>query len=1196
MFKLKLFSIASDSQSENDLEDENFQKDLNLSLKINQPENNQDPQAPIKKQKSQRFSNSFLSTFKSKSKDFDSLNQDNQTKLNKKVKRSSTLQGYKDLEIKYKSEDLRRQDDLSHKKKFKYIVKFNSKLKILWDIFMILCAVFNSYMIPFCVAFDPTFSNTSLYDYANDTVNYLFILDIILSFRTSRLNLITGEEILNPRLIAQQYVKTADFWFDLISAPPYDKMGSSDAISFFNMLKTIRIMRIGIIIEKLNIKKGYKIVLKLLNIIFLQLITIHIQACLFYYVCTLNKTWLPPSEWELIDATHFYESEDYNYKYWVTIYYSVLIYSVNDIGATAVIERAFVGYMGIFFSIINANIFGLISLLTRDLQRQQFQFHQEIQDAVAAMISFNIPTKNQSVFKNYVRLTQKQRYFPQELHAFLNSISSSLRLKVQIHVLKPTLFSNKHLGPIFQNTYDQSILEKFIEQNDNMYIIAQGVCTVKQKPRGAMIYMSRRSASVYSEYYSILASIEHSKFSDMMQKFPKICNALKQSIAQYKDESQRFLNNALQRVYYLNNLTEDDNNSLIYNFKYQNFEKGNHILSPGDIPDSLMIISSGIVEVYTDIKKGGEFPLEYLGIGGILCHHLFLFKKPVLLPIRCVTKVQVMSLSIRKVEFLLNHNQFSSLNKEIKKVKQDFFTFGFERLFIDILQGFNPQKQVDNEKYERTCFQNKIIKNSFIYLLQKIRNNSSRPQVNEILQNMIMRKKAEIKYQKKQLADLMNRSANPEQFEEQSDILLRKDDVKSVKYFLTQMQLNIDYQGEGIARLKKKFLYSLTEGAAYNTLLKRKKFQQKRSYNMMFCSLEDQILDEFKQNEKVDGIESSKQKNSESIKGILTNKKSTNLFVNDQETDIPQQFTFSNKEFTNNNQSKQSKQSERIKHIQENWDTYHSNHEADESMEEGHYNFDDQDRNKLIKSMSKNFTPQTMKNQKLNTNLQFKNLSSNSEESRHSVKHSDVSFQLNNSQPKVNQEEEWNINKDTQPKTQLNVFQIRKKIEEKFQNEIRHKIEAMGIKIIDDDPVPFHLIDWHNQQNESDKPSEFQSQNSNGQNLTLSNHSPNLYAKQLSPAFQKVQNFGMNLDPLSLNKPKTFLKLKSQEQNQDQQSSNQKEKLVFKDLRKFIAEKEEQKQSDLQKDPNRPRRKKIIYSQSGSTKNQQLWQEDNLNF
>lgn len=88
---------------------------------------------------------------------------------------------------------------------------------------MILCTIFNTFTIPFVVAFEPPFSKTALYDLSNDSINYFYMLDILITFRTSRLNKTTGEEIIDPKEIAKDYILSFNFWLDVFSSPPYDK-------------------------------------------------------------------------------------------------------------------------------------------------------------------------------------------------------------------------------------------------------------------------------------------------------------------------------------------------------------------------------------------------------------------------------------------------------------------------------------------------------------------------------------------------------------------------------------------------------------------------------------------------------------------------------------------------------------------------------------------------------------------------------------------------------------------------------------------------------------------------------------------------------------------------------------------------------------------------------------------------------------
>ncbi len=52
----------------------------------------------------------------------------------------------------------------------------------------------------------------------------------------------------------------------------------------------------------------------------------------------LNKSWVPASE-ALTLAGGFYEYDDDSYKYATVIYYSVLMYLVNETAPTVLYER-----------------------------------------------------------------------------------------------------------------------------------------------------------------------------------------------------------------------------------------------------------------------------------------------------------------------------------------------------------------------------------------------------------------------------------------------------------------------------------------------------------------------------------------------------------------------------------------------------------------------------------------------------------------------------------------------------------------------------------------------------------------------------------------------------------------------------------------------------------------------------------------
>ena len=76
------------------------------------------------------------------------------------------------------------------------------KGRINWDLCIIVLAIFNSITIPIQLSFKPPFLDSVMIRYINNMIDLCFILDIVLTFRTTYFNPITGDEINEPKMIA----------------------------------------------------------------------------------------------------------------------------------------------------------------------------------------------------------------------------------------------------------------------------------------------------------------------------------------------------------------------------------------------------------------------------------------------------------------------------------------------------------------------------------------------------------------------------------------------------------------------------------------------------------------------------------------------------------------------------------------------------------------------------------------------------------------------------------------------------------------------------------------------------------------------------------------------------------------------------------------------------------------------------------
>jgi len=63
-------------------------------------------------------------------------------------------------------------------------IRATSDFKFRWDILIMLLAIFNCFFVPLQVAFDPPSLNDKKFNIANSIIDFIFLIDIIICFRT----------------------------------------------------------------------------------------------------------------------------------------------------------------------------------------------------------------------------------------------------------------------------------------------------------------------------------------------------------------------------------------------------------------------------------------------------------------------------------------------------------------------------------------------------------------------------------------------------------------------------------------------------------------------------------------------------------------------------------------------------------------------------------------------------------------------------------------------------------------------------------------------------------------------------------------------------------------------------------------------------------------------------------------------------
>ncbi len=196
---------------------------------------------------------------------------------------------------------------------------------------ILIISVWNSFSIPIDIAFEPPEFEKMPNVIANHIIDVIFAIDLIMHFRTTIINDVTGEEIVKPSQIAFTYLK-GRFIIDLLATIPFDTLfqniigaNISGKLSIFSLLKLFRVLRLTKVISFMNASDDIKHSLKIFKLLFYLILYIHCQACAWFYFTNFDKTWFP-LEKILLGQTYFYDDHvSVLYQYTYSIYHSVNI-------------------------------------------------------------------------------------------------------------------------------------------------------------------------------------------------------------------------------------------------------------------------------------------------------------------------------------------------------------------------------------------------------------------------------------------------------------------------------------------------------------------------------------------------------------------------------------------------------------------------------------------------------------------------------------------------------------------------------------------------------------------------------------------------------------------------------------------------------------------------------------------------------
>ena len=193
------------------------------------------------------------------------------------------------------------------------IIDSLNKNKQLWDLLILVMAIFNSFAVPLEYVVTELLENQN-YAMLDLIINILFIFDIVIGFRTTYFDAF-GMEVRDPKQLAKNYL-AGMFVVDFMSSIPYRYakmiipfLGS---ISFLKILKIARISRFAPFVQKLEMTEEDKATLKIFQLLLILVLILHCLGCFWFIIVIRENVWAPPLDFIYVqrhEYNRFYDLE-----------------------------------------------------------------------------------------------------------------------------------------------------------------------------------------------------------------------------------------------------------------------------------------------------------------------------------------------------------------------------------------------------------------------------------------------------------------------------------------------------------------------------------------------------------------------------------------------------------------------------------------------------------------------------------------------------------------------------------------------------------------------------------------------------------------------------------------------------------------------------------------------------------------------
>ncbi|KAK3083375.1 hypothetical protein FSP39_021037 [Pinctada imbricata] len=362
-------------------------------------------------------------------------------------------------------------------KKSKYIIAHYGIFKIGWDWLILLCTFYTAIMVPYNAAFtvvkgpddqeagssnmtSTTKQRSTMKDsiYPDVVVEILFMIDIVLNFRTSFLSK-SGQIVYASRLIVINYVKG---WFllDLLAAIPFDFLILLDVTTTtpVHLLKIARMLRLARLLQKIDRYSQYSAMIVALFMCMFTLLA-HWLACVWYAIGKgeledsrpdWSVGWLFELGERIEKPVNRTNPPDVLTSYITALYFtcsSLTSVGFGNVSANTNAEKVFSVCAMLIGAMMHAVVFGNVTAIIQRMYARRANYHSKTKDLKDFFRTHHIPKRLKHRMQEYFQTMWSMnngidtadilKDFPDELRGEINLHLHKDILKLPIFDISP---------------------------------------------------------------------------------------------------------------------------------------------------------------------------------------------------------------------------------------------------------------------------------------------------------------------------------------------------------------------------------------------------------------------------------------------------------------------------------------------------------------------------------------------------------------------------------------------------------------------------------------------------------------------------------------------------------------------------------------------------------------------------------------